>query len=158
MKDATNREAEEVPVRGSIFWAVRERMTIAPGRHACDHLAPTVTRLFRDDAVPHPDGSIDPLRDVATFETEFILSDMAVLESRVEKIHKQIGRAHDDQMKKELPVLEKCLALLHDERPLRNEDLADKPEPLIAYWIVPPLRDAALRGVSHPFDHCSVAQ
>lgn len=83
-----------------------------------------VVRLFHDDAVPHPDGSIDPLRDVATFETEFILGDMAILESRIEKIHKQIGRAHDDQMKRELPVLEKCLALLHAEKPLRNEDLS----------------------------------
>ena len=83
-----------------------------------------VVRLFRNDAVPHPDGSIDPLRDVATFETEFILADMAVLESRIEKIHKQIGRMQDDQMKRELPVLEKCLALLQGEKPLRNEDLS----------------------------------
>src|SRR5262249_10898499 len=60
-----------------------------------------VVRLFGDDA--------DPLRDIATFETEFILADMAVLESRVEKIHKQIGRANDDLAKKEQPVLEKCL-------------------------------------------------
>lgn len=85
-----------------------------------------VVRLFHDEAVPHPDGRIDPLRDVATFETEFILADMAVVEARVEKIHKQIGRTHDDQMKKELPVLEKCLALLHDEKPLRNEDLSQE--------------------------------
>lgn len=85
-----------------------------------------VVRLFRNDAVPHPDGTIDPLRDVATFETEFILSDMAVLEARIEKIHKQIGRTHDDQMKKELPVLEKCLALLQEEKPIRNEDLSSE--------------------------------
>ena len=82
-----------------------------------------VVRLFHDDAVPHPDGSIDPLRDAATFETEFILSDMAIVESRIEKIHKQIGRTHDEQMKRELPVLEKCLALLQAEKPLRNEEL-----------------------------------
>src|SRR5688500_1808040 len=69
-----------------------------------------VVRLFRNDAVPHPDGSLDPLRDVAAFETEFILADMAVLEPRIERIHKQMSRTHDDQMKKELPVLEKCLA------------------------------------------------
>jgi GTP-binding protein YchF len=83
-----------------------------------------VVRLFKDDAVPHPDGSIDPLRDVATFDTEFILADMAVLESRIEKIHKQLGRAQDEQMKKELPVLEKCLAVLQQEKPLRNEDFS----------------------------------
>ncbi|HYI07465.1 MAG TPA: redox-regulated ATPase YchF [Thermoanaerobaculia bacterium] len=82
-----------------------------------------VVRLFHDEAVPHPDGSIDALRDVATFETEFILADMAILESRIEKIHKQLGRMHDEQMKRELPVLEKCLALLQAEKPLRNEDL-----------------------------------
>ena len=83
-----------------------------------------VVRLFRNDAVPHPDGSIDPLRDIATFEAEFILSDMAILESRIDKIRRQIGRLHDDLLKKELPVLEKCLALLEAEKPLRNEDLS----------------------------------
>lgn len=83
-----------------------------------------VVRLFHDEAVPHPDGSIDPLRDVATFETEFILSDMAVLESRIEKIHKQLNKTRDEQMGRELPVLEKCLAVLQTEKPLRNEDLS----------------------------------
>jgi GTP-binding protein YchF len=83
-----------------------------------------VVRLFRNDAVPHPDGRIDALRDVATLETEFILADMAVVESRIEKIHRQIGHAHDDQMKKELPVLEKCLQILQQEKPLRNEDFS----------------------------------
>lgn len=83
-----------------------------------------VVRLFTNDAVPHPDGSIDPLRDVATFETEFILADMAVLEARIEKINKQLGRAQDEQMKRELPVLSRCLAVLQDEKPLRNEDLS----------------------------------
>jgi GTP-binding protein YchF len=81
-----------------------------------------VVRLFNDPGVPHPDGSIDPLRDVGTFETEFILADMAVLESRVEKIHKQLHRVHDEQMKKELPVLEKCLGVLQAGQPLRTED------------------------------------
>jgi ribosome-binding ATPase len=83
-----------------------------------------VVRLFRNDAVPHPEGSVDSLRDVATFETEFILADMAVVESRIDKIHKQAGRTHDDQMKKELPVMEKCLQFLQAEKPLRNEDLS----------------------------------
>ncbi len=83
-----------------------------------------VVRLFRNDALPHPEGSIDSLRDVATFETEFILADMAVVESRIDKIHKQAARTHDDQMKKELPVMEKCLQSLQAEKSLRNEDLS----------------------------------
>src|SRR5947199_6532407 len=46
-----------------------------------------VVGLFGNDTLPHPDGSIDPLRDVATFETEVILGDMAVHEAGIEKIH-----------------------------------------------------------------------
>ena len=83
-----------------------------------------VVRMFENAAVPHPEGSVDPLRDVATLETEFLLADMAVLEPRVEKLRKQIDRTHDEQMKRELPVVEKCLALLHEEKALRDEDFS----------------------------------
>ena len=83
-----------------------------------------VVRLFHDDAVPHPDGSIDPLRDVATFETEFIIADMAVLESRIERLKKQAVKAGDELAKKELPLLERCHAILESEKPLRDAGLS----------------------------------
>lgn len=80
-----------------------------------------VVRLFQNDAVPHPDGSIDALRDIASFETEFILSDLSIIEQRVDRIKKQIQKAPDEQLKKELPVLERCHQALQAERPLREE-------------------------------------
>jgi ribosome-binding ATPase len=83
-----------------------------------------VVRLFADDAVPHPDGSIDPVRDIATFETEFILSDMAIIETRIEKITKQLQKINDERSKKELPLLEACHRHLQDEKPLRNIDFS----------------------------------
>ena len=46
-----------------------------------------VVRLFANDAVPHPDGTIDVMRDIASFETEFILSDLSIIETRIEKIN-----------------------------------------------------------------------
>jgi len=79
-----------------------------------------VVRLFANDAVPHPDGSVDALRDIATFETEFILSDMAAIETRLDKIKRQIQKTGDEIAKKEQPVLEKCLAQLQQEKPLRD--------------------------------------
>lgn len=79
-----------------------------------------VVRAFANDAVPHPDGSIDPLRDVTEFETEFILSDLAIIESRIDRIKKQLQKAGEDPAKKELPVLEKCREALESERPLRD--------------------------------------
>ncbi len=82
-----------------------------------------VVRLFNDASVPHPDGSIDPLRDVATFETEFIIADMAVIEGRIERLKKAAMKAGDEQAKKELPLLERCHAILESEKPLRDAGL-----------------------------------
>jgi ribosome-binding ATPase len=83
-----------------------------------------VVRAFADETVPHPDGSIDPARDIVAFETEFILSDMAIIETRIERITRQISKTPDPQMKRELPVLEKCLHLLQGEKPLREAGLS----------------------------------
>lgn len=79
-----------------------------------------VVRAFANDAVPHPDGSVDVARDIATFETEFILSDMGILETRIERLKKQVQKAGDEAAKKELAVLERCLTALSEERPLRD--------------------------------------
>ena len=81
-----------------------------------------VVRLFVNDAVPHPDGSVDALRDVASFETEFILSDLALVETRIDRIKKQLLKMQEDILKRELPVLEKCKQVLESEKPLREVD------------------------------------
>jgi ribosome-binding ATPase YchF (GTP1/OBG family) len=39
-----------------------------------------VVRAFRDPAVAHPAGSIDPARDAQTMEDELILADLGVAE------------------------------------------------------------------------------
>jgi ribosome-binding ATPase len=83
-----------------------------------------IVRLFNNDSVPHPEGSIDMMRDVNTFETEFLLSDLAVVEPRIDKIKRQIQKTQDELMKRELPVLEKCHAALQAEKPLREVDFA----------------------------------
>jgi ribosome-binding ATPase len=79
-----------------------------------------VVRLFENEMVPHPEGSINMLRDLNTFETEFIISDMALLEKRIDNVKKQILKMQDEQLKRELPVLEKCLDHLQNEKPLRD--------------------------------------
>ena len=81
-----------------------------------------VVRLFANDAVPHPEGTIDALRDISSFETEFIISDLSIAETRIDRINKQIQKTQDEHLKKELPVLEKCRHNLEEEKPLREID------------------------------------
>ena len=90
-----------------------------------------VVRMFDDATVPHPDGSIDGLRDIATFETEFILSDLSIIETRIERIKKQIQKSGDEQSKKELPLLEKCHQALENEKPLREIDFTKEEQFLL---------------------------
>jgi hypothetical protein len=83
-----------------------------------------VVRLFSNEAVPHPDGSINMMRDINSFETEFILSDLAIVEKRLESIKKQSAKGalktQEENLKRELSVLEKCYEILQNEKPLRD--------------------------------------
>ena len=47
-----------------------------------------VLRLFEDENVIHPDGSIDPLRDIENLDLELIFADLEVLERRIQKLGK----------------------------------------------------------------------
>lgn len=85
-----------------------------------------VVRVFENDSVPHPEGSIDAVRDISIIDTEFILSDMAVLEGRIDRLKKQLQKNAIDEQKRELPVLEKCLQFLHSEKPLREVEFIDE--------------------------------
>ncbi len=96
-----------------------------------------VVRLFENEFAPHPYGSIDMLRDINTFETEFIISDLSIIENRIEKIKKQIQKTQDENLKKEIPILEKCLDYLNKEIPLRDAELTkDEVKILRAYQLL----------------------
>jgi hypothetical protein len=82
-----------------------------------------VVRLFENESVPHPDNTINMMRDIDSFETEFIISDMEIVEKRLASIKKQIMKTKDEGLKREVPVLEKCYEILQNERPLREENL-----------------------------------
>ncbi len=84
-----------------------------------------VVRGFEDDTYPHPDGSIDLLRDINTLETEFILSDMTIFETRIERLNKQLQKLHSDEAKKELVIMTRWLEALQNDTPLRNLEFND---------------------------------
>ncbi len=49
-----------------------------------------VVRAFEDSNVVHVDGSIDPIRDIETINFELIMSDLEILDRRIDKIMKSI--------------------------------------------------------------------
>jgi len=90
-----------------------------------------VVRSFRDPAVPHPLDSVDARRDLAAVETEFLLSDLAIVETRIDRLRKQIAAKKSDRDVRELTVLEKCKRSLDSETPLRQLDLSEDERTLL---------------------------
>ena len=45
-----------------------------------------VVRAFEDPANPHPEGSVDPARDLDRLDLEFILADLALVDRRLERL------------------------------------------------------------------------
>jgi hypothetical protein len=79
-----------------------------------------VVRAFRDPAVPHPQGSIDPARDLRTIEDELVLADLGVVERRIERLDKDLKKSPLADLRKERELLIGCQASLEEGRPLRR--------------------------------------
>jgi len=83
-----------------------------------------VVRAFRDPAVAHPAGSIDPARDEQTMEDELILADLGVAERRLERIEKDLKKGKSAELDKERDLVQRCKDALEHGTPLRALQLA----------------------------------
>jgi len=82
-----------------------------------------VVRLFADETVPHEKGSVDPMRDIEDVEIELALSDLVVVEKRLERLEKDRKKIKDPNLDREFELLQKCKALLEGNTPLRQLEL-----------------------------------
>jgi ribosome-binding ATPase len=88
-----------------------------------------VIRAFENPNVPHLEGSVNPQRDLETLDTELILSDLGVVERRIERVKTSLGKgggapAEREGYQRELGLLEKFKTMLENGAPLRNLDLS----------------------------------
>ena len=92
-----------------------------------------VVRCFENDDIIHVEGSVDPVRDVESINLELILSDLEIVERRIERTEKA-ARA-DKKLKGELDVLYQIRDALNEGRSARAlpEALAEIPDlPLLS--------------------------
>jgi hypothetical protein len=87
-----------------------------------------VLRFFEDPTVPHEHGSIDPARDLDDVETELILSDLVVVEKRLERLDKDRKKIKNPELDHEHELLIRCKATLEDNQALREMELTASDE------------------------------
>ena len=87
-----------------------------------------VVRCFDDPDVIHVDGNADPERDIGVINLELILSDMEVMEKRIDRTKKMM-KGGDKSYQAALDVYEKIYAALEAEKAARSVELdADEME------------------------------
>jgi len=87
-----------------------------------------VLRTFDSDTVPHEKGSVDAVRDFQDVEIELILSDLLVVEKRIERVDKDRKKIKSPDLDKEFALLERIKAELEADRPLRELEFSDEDE------------------------------
>lgn len=82
-----------------------------------------VVRAFEDANLPHPEGSVDPMRDIATLNLEFAFSDLAIIEKRLQRLVAQIPKmkgAEREAYEREQVVMTQLKDALEADKPLRE--------------------------------------
>jgi GTP-binding protein YchF len=86
-----------------------------------------VVRAFEDPTVPHEEGNVDPMRDIAIVDTELLLSDLIIVERRIERLQDGLKKGGDRQARAasegELLLFLRLLETLNYDTPLRDMDL-----------------------------------
>jgi ribosome-binding ATPase len=90
-----------------------------------------VVRCFEDVNVPHPSGSVNPLRDITDMDAELLLNDMIAVERKLERLaeeRKKGGGRERSVIDRELELFERFKEALSREVPLREIDLTAEEE------------------------------
>jgi len=78
-----------------------------------------VLRAFEDDDITHVEGTVDPVADAETVNTELMLADMESLGKRLDNAVKK-ARGQDKDAAKLVKLIEKILKVLEDGQPART--------------------------------------
>ena len=97
-----------------------------------------VVRAFEDAAVPHPNDSIDPDRDISSMALEFSFADLALIERRLQRLAAQLRSAkaaERDAAHREIALLQRIKGELEAEVPVRDQSLAPDEAKLLESYV-----------------------
>ena len=83
-----------------------------------------VLRCFEDPDIVHVDGSVDPIRDAETIETELMLADLESVEKQIAALEKK-ARSADKEAKAQLDIAQRVKAALDGGKSARTVDVSD---------------------------------
>jgi GTP-binding protein YchF len=88
-----------------------------------------VVRCFESGDIVHVEGSVDPLRDIETINLELMLSDIELLDRRLQRSQK--AAKGDKTLAAEVEIIQRALAVLEAGKSVRTLDLTDEQQELV---------------------------
>ena len=90
-----------------------------------------VVRCFDDGDVLHVDGSVDPIRDITTIDTELMLADLAICEGILER-QTRVARSGDKEAIAKVALMERCTATLGAGNLVRSLEFTPEEDRLLS--------------------------
>jgi GTP-binding protein YchF len=91
-----------------------------------------VVRAFEDEHVPHPNGPVNPVRDLSALDFEFIFSDLLIVERRMERLERNLSKKGNyperQANQQDYDLLARIKETLEQEIPIRDLDLTPEEE------------------------------
>jgi ribosome-binding ATPase YchF (GTP1/OBG family) len=126
-KKTTYAQLEIVDIPGLVPGAEKGAAVFLEAIRKADALL-HVVRVFESDNVPSINNKIDPINDIETIKYELLLADLDLVEKRIDRIN---SSKKQNQMLKELSLLERLKEALGSEIPLSSVQFDDEEETLI---------------------------
>ena len=79
-----------------------------------------VVRCFEDNNIIHVDGNVDPIRDIDVINVELILSDLEIIDNRINRIEKKAMTTKNKDDLKELELIKRIKNNLEKNIPIRK--------------------------------------
>ena len=95
----------------------------------CDAIV-HVVRCFDNDDIIHVEGSVDPARDIETINLELILSDVEMMERRIDKTKKMLKG--DKKYQAHLDFYGRLLETLNEGKPARSVECSEDEAKLLS--------------------------
>jgi GTP-binding protein YchF len=124
-RKTTPATVEYVDVPGIVKGEQGAALVDLPALRGVDALV-HVVRAFENDLAPHPEGSVDVVRDAGVLELELMLADLSQVTRRLERLDQNIKKARRAEDVAEKALFQRLQAALEGERPLREAELSDE--------------------------------
>ncbi len=89
-----------------------------------------VVRCFAGGDVIHVEGSVDPIRDIDTIDTELALADLETVSSSLDKAERT-ARSGDKEAAARAEVLRRCKAHLNEGKPVRQMEFTPEDKKIV---------------------------